>query len=129
MRRNITILCLSLVGLASTACQPRYDGLEIRTVSGGDAYDAGVLNVTEGRALVIEIEPISSNPHEDYENFDLVTLESFDESVMLVSPSTDVDRFVLIGVGVGATAIDVKINDRDVDTIDARVDPQSGGGQ
>jgi hypothetical protein len=88
-----------------------------------------VLSVSEGRALVIQVEPISDNPHEDYENFDLVELVSFNPSVMLVAPSTDVDKFVLIGVGVGETSVEVSINDKDVDTLEARVDAQSGGGQ
>lgn len=129
MRRNITISILALVGLASTACKPHYDGLEIRTLNGSDAFDDGVLSVSEGRAIVIQVEPISDNPHEDYENFDLVELLSFNPSVMLVAPSTDVDKFVLIGVVVGETAVEVSINDKDVDTLDARVVAQSAGGQ
>lgn len=134
MQRNISRALLCTIGLAlativGAGCKPHYDGLEIRTLNGSDAFQDGVLEVEEGKAIVIEVEPISDNPHEDYENFDLVELVSFSPSVMLVAPSTDVDKFVLIGVSVGETSVEVSINDDDVDTLDARVIAQDAGGQ
>ena len=61
--------------------------------------------------------------------FDLVELESFNPGILVVSPSTDVDRFVFIGVSTGKAAVDVTINGGDVDTIGATVAAQSAGGR
>lgn len=124
--RNL-IPVLALLGVA--ACQPHYDGLEIRYLNGTGEFSGAGIEIVEGQALAIEVTPLSDNPHEDYEDFDLVEMASFNPTILVVSPSTDVDRFVFIGVSVGKTAVDVKINGKDVDTIDATVEAQTAGGQ
>jgi len=129
MRRTIPLLTIILVGLVASACKPHYDGLEIRYLDGIGVFDTAGLEVVEGQARALEVEPISDNPHEDYENFDLVELVSLSPTVLTVAPSTDVDRFVLIGVAAGTTAVEVRINDDKVDILDARVVAQPTEGQ
>lgn len=123
-----TAFGLALVG-TTLACQPSYGGLEIRYLNGtGEFSDAGLV-ITEGQALAVRVEPISRARYEDYEKFDLVTMRAADPTVLVVSPSTDVDQFVFLGVGVGRTSIDIEINGDDVDTISAEVRAQTGGGR
>jgi hypothetical protein len=126
--RCIAALALSGFGLVAAACQPHYDGLEIRYINGVGEFSADGIRIDEGQALAIEVTPLSDNRYEDYEKFDLVELESFNPAVLVVAPSTDVDRFVFIGVSTGRTAVDVTINGGDVDTIEAVVEAQNPGG-
>ena len=79
------------------------------------------LAITEGDVVIVQVQPLSDNPYEDYESFDLVTLEAFDESIMQVAPSIDVDKFAVLGGKVGKTSVRVKINGDEVDIIDAEV--------
>lgn len=125
--RSFAMLTVAWLGLA--ACQPHYDGLEIRYVNGTGEFDSNGLEIREGQAIAIEVTPLSDNRYEDYEDFDIVELNSFNPNVLVTAPSTDINRFVLIGVAVGQTDVDVEINGRDVDTISAKVIAQTGGGQ
>ncbi|MBL8945933.1 MAG: hypothetical protein JNK45_22405 [Myxococcales bacterium] len=127
--RRVALLASSGLGLALAACQPHYDGLEIRYINGVGEFSADGITIKEGQALAVEVTPLSDNRYEDYEKFDLVELESFNPGILVVSPSTDVDRFVFIGVSTGKTAVDVTINGGDVDTIEATVEAQSAGGR
>jgi len=116
-----------LAGLAAAGCQPHYDGLRIRYLNGFGEFDASGLDIVEGQALAIEVEPISDNPYEDYEDFDIVELDSFNEQIVLVAPADTVNRFVVVGAQVGTSAVDVSINGDDVDTITVNVGPQEVG--
>jgi hypothetical protein len=80
--------------------------------------------VTEGQALVISVRPESSNPFEDYEDFNIVRLEALDENVLLAAPADEIDRFVLAGTGVGRTTVDLLVDGRLEDTLDAEVTAQ-----
>jgi hypothetical protein len=121
MRMRFTVLS---VLLSAAACQPHYDGLEIRYItSNGDFSDDGLV-IAEGDAVAFQVKPLSDSPYEDYEKFDLVELEPFHESVIEIFESTDVDLFVAIGRKVGNSAVRVRINDREVDIIDATVEAQ-----
>jgi hypothetical protein len=119
--RSLTLLSV-LCGVA--ACQPRYDGLRLRLLTGQGQISGDEIELVEGQAITIEVEPISSNPFEDYEKFNLVRLRSVDQTVVLAAPADDVDRFVLVGRGIGTTAIDVEIDGRHVDVLTGRVQPQ-----
>lgn len=114
---------------AAAGCQPHYNGLEIRYINGTGEFSAAGIEIDEGQALAVEVTPVSDNRFEDYENFDIVELVSFNPTVMVVSPATDVNHFVLIGASPGNTGVDVSINGRDVDTLDATVQAQPGGAQ
>jgi hypothetical protein len=73
-----TTIITALLLLA--ACQPHYDGLEVRYLSSsGQLSENGRIEIEEGDAVIIEVTPKSDNPYEDYEAFDLVTLESFNQ--------------------------------------------------
>jgi hypothetical protein len=121
MRIHLAVLTTLL---SAAACQPHYDGLEIRYItSNGDFSDEGLV-IAEGDAVAIQVKPLSDNPYEDYEKFDLVELEPFHESVIEIFESTDVDMFVAIGRQPGTSAVRVRINDKEVDVIDATVEAQ-----
>ncbi|MFO0632196.1 MAG: hypothetical protein U0168_05025 [Nannocystaceae bacterium] len=79
--------------------------------------------------MVVQIRPVSDNPYEDYESFDLVELESYQESILKVAPSTKADEFVLIGAQVGKTNLRVSVNGREEDTLEAAVLEQPEVGQ
>jgi hypothetical protein len=122
--RTASILTGALALAALSACQPHYDGLEIRYLNGSGEFSADGLVIAEGDAVEIEVKPLSDNPYEDYEKFDLVELEPFQVSVLKVAESIDVDVFVLIGQSAGKTSVRVSINDHEVDVIDATVEAQ-----
>ncbi len=110
--------------LLAAGCQPHYDGVRIRAHNGAGEVRGNDIEVVEGQALVISIRPKSSNPFEDYETFNIVRLEALDETVVLAAPADEIDRFVIVGVGVGFTTIDLTIDHRLEDTLEAEVVPQ-----
>ncbi|MCX4239686.1 hypothetical protein [Paraliomyxa miuraensis] len=124
MARTITRLGIVLgLGtlLLGSACKPHYDGVQIRFLFGDGQHAHDRLEVVEGQATIIEVRPISDNPYEDYESFDLVDLESYNERIMFVAPAPELDQFVLAGAGLGQTVIRVLVNGREEDTLDATV--------
>jgi hypothetical protein len=76
--------------------------------------------------MVIQIRPESANPFEDYESFNLVDLASYNENIVLVAPADDIDRFVVSGAGSGRASVEVFIDRRSVDVLEARVVAQEG---
>jgi hypothetical protein len=120
-RRFSTIAWIALI---LSGCQPSYDGLRIRLLSGTGEISDSAIEVEEGTAIVVQVEPHSSNPFEDYEKFNLVDLRPLNESVVWAARADDVDRFVLVGAGVGQTSIDVVIDDRSEDILSAVSTPQ-----
>jgi hypothetical protein len=123
MRTHHRLFALAL-GLFAAGCQPHYDGLRIRYLNGTGEFSSEGLRIVEGQALAVQVTPLSDNPHEDYEEFDLVEMRSFNESIVLVAPADDIDRFVFVGGAVGQSGVEVRINGEEVDTITAIVDPQ-----
>ncbi len=117
------LLVLGLVA-AVTGCQPHYSGLVLHYINGAANFDDSGLEIAEGTAVAVKVKPTSDSAFEDYEVYDLVSMTSFNEGVMFVARAGDVDTFAFVGVRTGKTAIDVFINDRRVDTFDARVLPQ-----
>jgi hypothetical protein len=102
-------------------CKPHYDGLQIRFLFGEGQHAHDRIEVVEGQAVLVEVEPLSDNPYEDYENFDLVELEAFNESTLFVAPAPEPDQFVLAGAALGETVIRVRVNGKHEDTLDAAV--------
>ena len=120
MRTTITAFVLLLA-----ACQPHYDGLEVEYLSSSaELSPNGRIEIEEADAVIIQVTPKSDNPYEDYEAFDLVTLESFNHLILDIKPLADVDKFALIGAGVGTTTVKVSVDDREVDQIPAVVKKQ-----
>jgi hypothetical protein len=112
---------MGLLLFFATACQPQYDGLRVRLLTGQGKVRNDVIELFEGEAIAIEVEPSSSNPFEDYEVFNIVRLRPVDGNLLFISTADDLDRFVLVGRGVGTTEIDVVIDDRRVDVLSAEV--------
>jgi hypothetical protein len=124
MRRSyapIELLLLLLGAAALGGCKPHYDGIQIRFLFGEGQHAHDRIEVIEGQAVVVQVEPLSDNPYEDYEAFDLVELESFNESYLLIAPATELDQFVLAGAGLGETTIRVRVNGQQEDILDAAV--------
>lgn len=121
--RVIAVASLLMAG-SLTACQPRYDGVQIRFLLGEGEHAQGRLEIEEGTAVLIEVQPLSSNPYEDYEEFDLVELESFNENVLFIAPATELDRFVLAGSGLGETVVRISVNGTQEDELTATVTEQ-----
>jgi hypothetical protein len=119
-----TFIAMLLFGSLAAGCQPHYDGLRIRWLNGTGEFSAEGLEIVEGQALAVQVTALSDNPYEDYEEFDLIEMHSFNEQIVLVAPADDVDRFVFVGADVGTSAVEVRINGKDVDTITAIVSPQ-----
>ena len=114
------------VGLLGTAallggCKPHYDGLQIRFLFGEGRHAHDRIEILEGQAVVIEVQPVSDNPYEDYESFDLVELEAFNEHTLFVAPAPELDQFVLGGAALGETVLRVRVNGEQEDTLDAAV--------
>jgi hypothetical protein len=124
MRRScapVELLLLLLGAAALGGCKPHYDGIQIRFLFGEGQHAHDRIEVIEGQAVVVQVEPLSDNPYEDYEPFDLVELESFNESYLLIAPATALDQFVLAGAGLGETTIRVRVNGQQEDILDAAV--------
>lgn len=121
MRRTTSRLALLLGVAALGGCKPHYDGLQIRFLFGEGQHAHDRLEIVEGQAVIIEVTPVSDNPYEDYEEFDLVDLESFNEDTLFVAPAPEYDQFVLGGAGLGQTVIRVRVDGEQVDTLDAAV--------
>lgn len=109
---------------ACAGCQPHYNGLDLRVLTGTGSIDGGEIHLVEGQTLAIAAEPISGNPYEDYEAFNIVELEAIDQTTVLAAPSDGPHRFVLVGVRPGTTAIDVVIDDVVSDHLSATVASQ-----
>jgi hypothetical protein len=116
-----------LAAVVLGGCQPHYDGLRIRVHNDAGDVRGSSIEVIEGQALVISVEPQSDNPFESYEKFNIVRLEALDETVLLAAPADEIDRFVLAGTGVGRTTIDVIVDGRLEDELDAEVVAQTEG--
>ena len=121
MRTHLPWLPLLLGALALGGCKPHYDGLQIRFLFGEGQHAHDRIEIVEGQAVLVEVRPISDNPYEDYEAFDLVELSSFNESTLFVAPATELDQFVLAGAGLGETVIRVRVDGEQEDTLDAAV--------
>ncbi len=111
------LLLTTLLG----GCKPSYDGVQVRFLFGEGQRAHDRIEVIEGQAVVIEVTPLSKNPYEDYEEFDLVDLEAFNENTLFVAPAPEKDQFVLAGAGLGNTVIRVMVNGVEEGNLDAAV--------
>lgn len=123
MRRLASWSCgaLAIGATLLGGCKPTYDGVQIRFLFGEGQRAPDRIEIPEGQAVIIEVRPLSSNPYEDYAEFDLVDLESFNENTLFVAHAPEKDQFVLAGAGLGSTVLRILINDVEEDTLDATV--------
>lgn len=117
--KRLTLLLLPLLA----ACQPRYDGVELTLVNNPPVppyISDHEIELPLGIAAVVEVAPQSSTRFEYYSD-DPLELRPQDRDVVRVEATEDPRRFVLIGVGVGETCIDVEVVHEDHGCIPATV--------
>mgnify|MGYP000614946603 CR=1 FL=1 len=104
------LLRLSLF-LLLPACHPAYDHLEIDLVSAPPVpvrVESDEIELPVGVAIVVDVEPKSANDYEYFKD-DEVELDPQDRQVLRVDPTADPRRFVITGVKVGQTCIDIEV--------------------
>jgi hypothetical protein len=127
MRRVPVAATLGMV-FAFIACEPEYQGLEMRALSSPPTAvtvsDDGI-EITSGVAVVVRVSPLSRT-HTVYKESDEVTLLSEDEEVFAVVQGQHPREFALAGIWPGETRVVVKVNGRVCDHIQARCTPYQG---
>jgi len=116
-----------LLSVGSAACQPDYGSIEVEVASSPPvpvSIHSRDFRVPVGISVLINVTPISDNRN-DYIETDSVELTSQDRSVLNVEPGPEEWSFVLVGVGLGSTCVDVVINGAVEDCISAEVVEQS----
>lgn len=116
--------CLLLVLLGACAGDRKvYAGLDFSVGSTPPIpakLTRDLIQLAEGTAIQATAFP-SSKGKRDYTDEDRVTLRSRDDRVLGVR-ATDAPRdFVFVGIAEGATCVEVEINGRSVDCIEAQV--------
>jgi hypothetical protein len=119
--KHSSVVCAALGLVALVGCKPEYDGLRMRVLVGDGEARGDTITLEQGEAVAIAVRPQSSNPFEDYEKFNLVELQSYNETIVRVFPADDVDRFVVTGAGLGRASIEVRVDGRVEDIIEAEV--------
>lgn len=117
MKRTIALLLLA------TACQPRYDGIELTLHSQPPVpvrVDGESIEIPLGIAVAVDVKPLSSGRFEFLED-DQLALRSQDRDVLRVEPTENGRVFVLVGVGLGETCVDIEVTYDDHGCIPARV--------
>jgi len=114
---------LAALPLLATACQPRYDGVDLTLVNNPPVppyIDDTQIEIPLGIAAVVEVEPLSSTRFNYYTD-DPLELRSRDPDVLRVEATENPRQFVLIGVGVGETCVDIEVLHEDRGCIPATV--------
>jgi hypothetical protein len=97
--------------LAATACQPRYDGIELTPITTPPVpvrIDAEEIEMSVGIAVGVDVKPLSSARFEYYSD-DPLSLRSQDRAILRVEPTENPRRFVFVAVGPGTTCIDIEV--------------------
>ena len=116
-----------LLSLGGTACLPDYGAIEVEVGSSPPvpvSIHSRDFQVPVGISVLINVTPISDNNNE-YVETDTVELTSEDRSILDVEPGPEERSFVLVGVDVGSTCVEVVINGSVEDCIPAEVLAQS----
>ncbi len=115
----------SLLG-AALGCQPDFGVLEFDPISTPPTsiqLRSFLIEIPAGVAVVVEAKPISRNDVV-YGSDTRVDLISQDRDVLVVQRRSDRRQFALVGVAPGETCVEVFIDGRSEDCIDAVVTPQ-----
>ena len=113
MRRSTRLPLLALgLTLGLAACQPDYGSLEIEVGSSPplpvSIHDHD-FQLPVGIAVLINVTPVSANSN-NYVETDEVELSSDDRTILSVEPGPEARSFVLTGVKVGETCVQVYVN-------------------
>ncbi len=116
-----------LLSLGSAACLPDYGAIEVEVGSSPPvpvSIHSRDFQVPVGISVLINVTPISDNNNE-YVETDTIELTSQDRAILDVEPGPEDRSFVLVGVGVGSTCVEVVINGSVEDCIPTEVLAQS----
>ena len=114
---------LGLVTIGAAACQPEYASLHFSLASSPPvpvSVRDHAIELPVGVAVLVRVEPISDN-NTEYVETDRVELTAADASVLGVAPGSKERYFVLTGREVGETCVEVYVEGRLEDCIDAMV--------
>jgi hypothetical protein len=117
---------LVLLTLApASGCQPDFSGLDFEGVSSPPSGVTTIvrddeIEIPEGIAIAVRVTPHSSNLT-PYDSTNRVELRGRDEAILDVEPTEEERVWVLIGIDVGSTCVEVEIDGREQDCIDASV--------
>ncbi|MDJ0761900.1 MAG: hypothetical protein QNJ97_02835 [Myxococcota bacterium] len=120
---SISIL---LVLILLAGCGPEFDTLEITPIEpppvSVSISGEGPIIMPAEMALAVSVRPISGND-KDYDGYDGVDLSSKDEAIFAVAPTNAGRVFILMGIAVGTTCMEVRINGKKEACIDVQVTP------
>ena len=109
--------------LAASACQPRYDGIEL-TLSSTPPVPVRVsgeeIEIPLGIAVAVDVAPQSSTRFNYYED-DPLELRSQDRDILRVELTENPRIFVLVGVNPGETCVEIEVVGEDHGCIPATV--------
>jgi len=100
-----------LLLLTATACQPRYDGIELTPVTTPPVpvrIDGEEIEMSVGIAVGVDVKPLSSARFEYYSD-DPLSLRSQDPDILRVEPTENPRRYVFVAVGPGTTCVDIEV--------------------
>jgi hypothetical protein len=120
VKRLLPLLALLL---ATAACQPRYDGIELTLFSNPPVpvrVDEQEIELSVGLAVAVDVEPLSSSRF-DYYSDDPLSLRSQDRAILRVEPTENPRRFVLVAVSAGETCVEIEVLHEDHGCIPATV--------
>lgn len=119
MKRLTSLLLL----LAATACQPRYDGIELTPFTTPPVpvrIDGEQIEMSVGIAVGVDVKPLSSARF-DYYSDDPLALRSQNRDILRVEPTENPRRFVFVAVSPGETCVDIEVVHEDHGCIPATV--------
>lgn len=116
-------LLVALLG-GATACEAsRYDHVDLYRVDGhpGAALDGGAIRVPEGGVIVFEAQPRAAASSPDYVGFERFKLRPADPDVATAYRSILRDTWVVSGMAIGSTRLQVLIDDEVVDDMPVEI--------
>lgn len=116
-------LLAALLG-GATACEAsRYDHVDLYRVGGHSAaeLDDGGIRVPEGGVIVFEAQPRAESSSPEYVGFERFKLRPTDPDVATAYRSILRDTWVVSGMGIGSTRLQVLVDDEVVDDMPIEV--------
>lgn len=114
MKRLVLAALLAPTAILGTSCGSAYERVDIYVI-GGDfdavASPAGI-RVTEGGVVVVEAEPIAADEHDPYDGLERFELRVADTRIARVRRGVLKDSWVINGLEVGTTRVQVRVDGR-----------------